>query len=89
MMWREGGGSTPEEGEGGKWFSGIEEGYNRTLHTKIGKPGCKSFCFIIFFIIERGGGKDTSEGGSGVFFFWNGSGLLHDYTCTNSNIWAQ
>ena len=66
MMWREGG-SAPEEGDGGsapeegrgvleregcKWFSGMEEGYDRTLHTKISKPGCKSFCFIIFFILE-------------------------------------
>ena len=39
---------------GSKLFSGMEEGYDRTLHIKFGKPGCKSFHFKIFFISEGG-----------------------------------
>ena len=37
---------------GGDFFSEKEEGYDMTLHAKIGKPGCISFRFMIFLFSE-------------------------------------
>ena len=60
------------EGWGGGFFSGMEEGYSMTLHAKIGKPGCISFCFMIFFILLARKGQqkiEIPEGGGRDFFF--------------------
>ena len=51
------------------FFSGKEEGYGMTLHAKNGKPGCISFCFMIFYF-QRGEPppSDTPEDWGGGFF---------------------
>ena len=41
---------------GGDFFSGKEDGYDMTLHTKNDKAGCISFRFINFY--SQGGGRD-------------------------------